>query len=309
MFGNKRKIISVNSKNRTDAGTNAGDFTVDLNIKPESKYDSVCVLAANIPKSWYLIQDDGSNTFVVEEKKAQRTITLNPGNYQFDVFQSALQTLLNTGQPSGWTYTVTVSDPKIQEDTGKFYFAVSGNGSDQPAFIFPASSAVHEQMGFFPESTNVFSANALTSTRVFNLNRESTIFIRSTMVNTQDSDILIDIFSSSSPDFSTIAWQNTSGELYSKPLKPDCGKSINFRITNEDNKILDMNGADVQITIVLYRAVRTLENIDKYLKILAYEYFQSNQEQNQKALADAEDPRRPPDQIIEEELMPPPMTD
>ena len=84
-------LIPFNSKNRVSG--NASSFVsipVDLNL---NSYDSVVLLAASIPKSWYNVPSN-YNTFTLTEKGVSTTITINPGSYNKVNLSTKLSTLL-----------------------------------------------------------------------------------------------------------------------------------------------------------------------------------------------------------------------
>ena len=75
-----RSILYINSSNRI-SGTD-GQFTIKLPSNFLHDFDKVAVLAANIPKTYYQVQD-GFNTFTLVEGLSNITITvplvLTPG--------------------------------------------------------------------------------------------------------------------------------------------------------------------------------------------------------------------------------------
>jgi hypothetical protein len=264
----------------------------------DAKFDTVCVLSASIPKSFYLIQS-GSNTFILDEAGDEVVITIPPGNYEQDTFLGEIQSLLNVESPNGWIYTVSVPDPKYDADTGKITYSVSGNGLDEPSLVFPDESLVHEQMGFEAGSSNIFVNDTLVSTYVSNLQRESTLYIHSTLVAQDDTDVLVEIFTGGSPDFSNITYQCTVPELYSKPMR-QTGNTYEFRLCNENGNEVYLNGGDIQLTVVCYKKTKTLENIDKYITASILDHFESNKQKYEQDLKMAS--VRQPDEVITEDL-------
>lgn len=297
MIGTTRKVFYVNSKKRLGGTTSS--FTYEMKMPADSKFDSVCVLSASIPKSFYMIQE-GSNTFLLGEDGefgAFTTCTIPPGNYEASTFIVVLQTLLNTSSPHEWTYTIAQPDIQIEADTGKLTYSVVGNEGVQPIIAFNNGSYLYEQMGFAASSTNTFEDDTLTSTYAINLNRESTLYLHSSLVQSDDSDVLIEIFAAGSPDFANITYQCTAPELYSKTMR-QTGSSYDFRLCNEDGKEIQLNGGDIQLTVCCYRRTRTLENIDKYMTAQILDHFEKNRTQNMLDLEAATS--REPDQIVEE---------
>ena len=50
---------------------------------------------------------NGYNSFTLQEGTSTAIITLTPGNYNRKTFASAVQSLLRTTSPNGWSYTIT----------------------------------------------------------------------------------------------------------------------------------------------------------------------------------------------------------
>ena len=52
-------------------------------MPPHSEFNYVSVLAASIPKSYYMIES-GYNTFILQDNQSQVNITLQAGNSKID---------------------------------------------------------------------------------------------------------------------------------------------------------------------------------------------------------------------------------
>lgn len=253
MYLNKR-FIYVNSNNRT-SGTHT-NFTYNLDIKTFGDFDSVCLIQANIPKSYYLIEA-GENTFTLQEDVNDIKITIPPANYTRSSLRTVVENLLNTNSVLGITYTITVPT-STEGDTGKFTFGCTGN-MIQPALIF--GDYVFEQLGFNQGSTNNFVADTLVSTNVIKLQLEDSIFIHSSMVDNGSDDILQDIFAVDNPSFSNITWICPSLDMFSKKiLRPET--TTQFRITDEAGNDIDTNGINCVFTLIIYKS----EDVGKLLK-------------------------------------------
>ena len=133
-----QQIFYINSSMRT-AGE-SGNFSYQVQLPPNSNFDRVCVLQANIPISYYIVPA-AFNTLTLVEGPAHITITVPPGNYTANTFASAVATLLTSSSLNTWVYNIVLSTL-----TGKFLFSVSGNGSSQPSFILGTN--LYEQFGF-----------------------------------------------------------------------------------------------------------------------------------------------------------------
>ena len=129
------------------------------------------MVSANIPKTYYAIATP-KNTFILVENSTQITITVTPGTYNRNAFAYYLASLLTLCSLNNWTYTVNIPNTNTGPETGYYYFAVTGNGASQPAFIFE-NIGINQQLGFNSNSTNTFVGNVLTSVNVTNLTAET----------------------------------------------------------------------------------------------------------------------------------------
>lgn len=257
MYYTKKQIFYINSRNRKNGSHN--NFSYILNIDPRQDFDRVVLLSASIPKSYYLIRTN-KNTFTLEEDSVQVTVTIPPGNYNRNSLRIVLQNQLNLVSPNTWTYSVNIDNVARSFDRGKYIFTVSGNGSIQPKFIF--TNNVFEVLGFDLNSTNTFVANQLISTNVINLTTENTIFVHSDICQNDTGDnILQEVFTSETTTFGYIYWQNNDPKTYAKRYIP--GSNIfQFYLTDEDSNLIDLNGLNINLTIMIYKE----NNIDLLIR-------------------------------------------
>ena len=256
-----KRIYYINSRNRV-SGTSS-DFHYVLDMKGIEPTHAV-VLSCYIPKSYYTFQD-GYNSFTLEEDGKQATITIPAGTYNRSNLRTVLTGLLNTGSPNNYTYSIAVP-LSTQGDTGHYTFTVSDNGGIQPAFIF--TSMCFEQLGFEENSTNNFETDQLESVNIINLQPESTIYIKSDLVQDHD-NILQEIYGGNSISYSGIAYTQQNVEHYSKPLLHKDSNSFRFYITNEDNQPLDLNGLNCVFSVMVWRPVNTRSAIQSVLNMLS----------------------------------------
>ena len=117
---------------------------------------------------------------------------------------------------------------------------MAGTGGLQPSFVFTTN--VYEQFGFPRNSTQVFVGNQLTSTNVVKFQVEDAIYIHSDIVHDGATDVLQDIFVSGIADFSTIAYECKEYQTTSKPVSVATSNVFRFTLTDEDGRVLDLNG-------------------------------------------------------------------
>lgn len=195
-------IYYINSTNRR-SGTDS-DFTYQIIMPPEAKYDRVCILQACIPKSYYLIQSN--ETFQLTENLTTVLISIPNGNYTRKSFATTVQGLLNANSPNGYTYAITYPSSSSVGDTGKYTFTVTNNGGIQPILTFLTTNDVNVHLGF-NTGANPFVGNTLVSTNVINLQKETTLFIHSDIVNNGQDNILQEVFGTTEQDYGTIIFQ------------------------------------------------------------------------------------------------------
>ena len=80
---------------------------------------------------------------------------------------------MNTNSPNGWTYQISIPNSSLTGDTGFYTWTVSNNSGVQPRFV--VGEFLYEQLGFEPNTTNVFTANTLTSINVVKFQLEDSV--------------------------------------------------------------------------------------------------------------------------------------
>jgi len=250
----------INSANRISGDDSS--FTINLDIDLTAKFDHCIILRASIPKSYYLIQD-GFNTFTLRENLTDVTVTIPPGNYSYLSFMATLPPLLNAASPNGWTYSMSYPNRLTEPDTGKFTYSVTGNTS-QPSFI--TTDNVNEQLGFETNTTHTFTNDQLISTTVINFTQEPTLFIHSDLADNVTNDILQDIYDSNTPPMSYINYELTS-EIMSaaKPIRTTNTNTVRFSLTNENARVMNLNGRNQVFTLMCLRKDNINDVIRSYI--------------------------------------------
>lgn len=249
------QIYYINSGDREN-GTST-QFTHAFVIPESAQFDRCVILQASIPLSFYLIQQ-GFNTFTLREGIQNVIITIPPGNYSATSMIVVLTSLLNAASPNLYVYSISLPNKNITASTGRYTFLVTGNGIVQPSFIF--TTYMTEVFGFNLNSTNTFIANTLV-TNALNFIPESGLFLHSDMV-LGDTDILQEIYSNNTVNFSMITWVCPDITAYSKVLSTNKGNIFKFTLTNELDQILNLNNQNMLLTVMLYKK----NNIDTIFK-------------------------------------------
>jgi hypothetical protein len=241
-----RQVFYLDSGRRL-SGDDASNCTIKVDI-PHVVFTHVCVVEASIPKSYYLIQA-GFNTFTVVEGGNPRIITLTPACYSATAFRLGLAAQLNAGAPVGWTYALTMPGATAPQ-TGKWTYTVTGNAGSQPSFV--TTTNVYEQLGFNANSTNTFVGDSLTSTNMMKLQSEDALYIHSDIVTAGTDDILQEIYTAGVPDLGIIKYTCPDWQIMAKPITGSQGNSYRFTLTDENARVMNMNGLNWVMTLMVF---------------------------------------------------------
>jgi hypothetical protein len=258
-------VVYVNSADRL-SGT-SDNFTYNINLPSDKKFNKVVVLDALIPKSYWLIQN-GYNTFQLTENGVTATVTLPVGNYNLNSFKTVVAGRLNSASPNGWTYYITYPNTNVAPDTGKFTYVVSGNSS-QPSFTFPATNSLFENFGF-DAGTYTFTADSLTSTNIVKLQVEDKIFINSDLVvgTPNQFGVLQEVNVAPSPTYSSITYQCTAPEYYAKDVAKSFSSTYSFSLSDVHNFPIHLNGLPFSFTLLFYQQnAEKLKSFTKYITL------------------------------------------
>jgi len=251
-------VIPFNSKNRSSGDASSFVSTpIDLNL---NSFDSVVLLAASIPKSWYNVPSN-YNTFTLTEKGVSTTITVQPGSYNKINLATKLATLLTAGSVTlgnNWTYTCTYPAP-TEPDDFKYTFTVSGNAGFQPSFTFTTVSP-ERQLGFEQNTTYTFVGNTLKSVNAINLAYVLRVFLKSNICDTANDGILAEFQNIGSyPSQSVVYYQETEIDVNTKVLNKSSSNSWTFTIVDSFDRIVDLNGIPFSFTLCFFQRSDTHE--------------------------------------------------
>lgn len=251
------QVVSFNSKDRV-SGTNSSFQSVPVDLG-QNRYDSVCLVQASIPKSFYNVPTN-YNQFVLKELGLSTTITVPVGSYNKNNLMTTLSTLLTAGSVAlghTWVYTVSYS-ATTGPDTFKYTYTVTGN-TGQPSLIFTDESPFR-QLGFEPSSTNIFVANTISSTNAINLSYILRMFIKSNISQNAQDGILEEILSVGSfPPLSIVFYQQYNFDMNTKTFNTDNKNSWLFSLVDSYGQEIDLNGIPWAFTLVFYQRNTTHE--------------------------------------------------
>lgn len=256
----QKQIFYINSRNRLSGADSDFSYAVDLrNFNP-----SHCVvLQANIPKAYYVVKS--GSTFTLTEEGVDTEITIPVGNYNRTNFKNVLQSLLNLSSPNAFTYSVTIPNSSSSGDNGKYVFTCAGHTLESQITV-SSENNIYELMGFEKGSDNVFVSGSLTSTNVVKLTKEDSIFIHSNIVGGLSNDILQEIYSVDSSDYSNIVFHNHAIEHYEKEMNNKTNNVFRFYLMNEDGEKIELNGLNWSLTLCVFVKDNTNDFLKQYLK-------------------------------------------
>jgi len=254
-----RPFIATFDSRLRSAGTNSSFVSqpIDLGI---NNYNSVCVLQASIPKSFYNMPSP-FNTFILRENGIDTTIVIPEGNYTKLNLSTTLSSLLTTNSSQGWTYVVSYPNYTLV-DNFKYTFTVSGNGGNQPSLIF-SEGTPNRQLGFDENTTNTFSSDVLISTNAVNLAYILRMYIATDLVENADNSYLQEILNvgGTAPQ-GIINYVNYDIQFNSKDYNRSGSTSWRFTLLDDYGQVVDLNGVNWVFTVVFY----TRSNTDEILR-------------------------------------------
>lgn len=278
-------VLNFNSKDRI-SGRNSNFQSIPVDLGNQA-YDSVALVQASIPKSFYNMPS-GYNTFTLREfdgvTTTSVTITIPPGNYTRINLASVLSTLLTNASPEGLTYTVTYP-ASTEADTFHYTIKVNAPDSYTISFIFSTLSPVR-QLGF-DVGTYTFTKvslilQTLESVNALNLSYILRAFIKSNIVSNATDGILEELLNFGSfPSSSVMSFQQVSFDLNSRVFNKDNRSAWSFALVDSFGVEIDLNNIPWAFSLVLYQRNATHEIHKKDLLISNEErLFKIQQEQD-----------------------------
>ncbi len=263
MFVTNPYYVYINSRERI-SGTDE-NFTYNIQFPDEFEFDHVVCLNALIPKSYYLIQTGGvENIFQLKENNTTVTVTVPIGSYLLAAFRTTIGALLTAASPNSLTYTLTY--PALSGvDTGKWTYT-QNNAAIQSSII--CNAHLFEPLGFSSSSTNAFTGTTLVSTCVIKLQSEDRLLIHSNICNNGRDDILVSINSTTSINYSSIAWECPAPEFYSHLLSSKNNNTYSFNLTDEDGELIQLNGLNMNLTLLLFKKDPIFDQMRNFMKML-----------------------------------------
>lgn len=252
------RLININSANALikNNGTYNSDvvFKFPGLVKPEQHITSVQfqLLDAVLPVSFYNINYT-NNTLNYQISSVNYTITVTPGNYNFN---SLATQLIAKFLANGHTFTIT-----INKQTGIITLATPATN-----FILQVSS-MFSVLGLLL-STHTSSNFSLTADYPLNLLGITKIKIQSVNLNTYNLDSSnngnsnnLGLIPVDQPSFGLIIYENKSSSKFL--LRDNLVNEIDLQLVDQNNNLINFNNLDWNLTILIEttREIETLSQI------------------------------------------------
>lgn len=251
-------IVNFNSKDRV-SGTNSNFQSIPIDLG-NNAFDTICLIQASIPKSFYNIPS-GYNKFTLQENATTATITITPGSYTRINLQTILASLLTTASPNGLTYTISYP-ASTSPDT--FHYTFSVNSAVVVCKFILTSLSPFRQLGFESATTYTFTAgvgsSTLESVNAINLSYILRAFIKSNIVADATDSILEELLNFGSfPSNSVMNYQQVNFDMNSRAFNPNNKNSWNFTLQDSYGREIELNGISWAFSCVFYQRNRTHE--------------------------------------------------
>ena len=246
-------VINFSSQDRIE-GTNNANFTslpIDLGVHT---YNSVCLVQASIPRSFYNVPEL-FRTFNLIEDGVSTSITIPAGSYNKSNLLTVLKTYLNSNSPNGWAYNINYSSASVG-DTFHYTFSVSGNTS-QPSFEF--TNAMFRQLGFNQNTTYEFTADTLESINCIDLAYINRCYIKTDMIQSNDGTLDQILNYGSYQMLSFCYYQQNNFDLNTRDFNQNNKTSWNFSLVDEFGQLIDLNGIAWTFSVCFYERSDTHE--------------------------------------------------
>ena len=278
---NNPLVINFNSKDRV-SGSNSNFNSIPIDLG-NNQFDTVCLIQASIPKSFYNVPS-GYNTFTLQENAASVTITITPGSYTRINLQSSLATLLTAASPNLLTYTVSYP-ASTAPDT--FHYTFSVNSAVIVCRFVLTSLSPFRQLGFETSTTYTFTpgvgSSSLESVNAINLSYILRAFIKSNLVADATDSILEELLNFGSfPANSVMSYQQVNFDMNSRAYNPNNRNSWNFVLQDAFGLEIPLNGISWAFSIVFYQRNKTHELQKNELQIANEERLYRIEQEQQK---------------------------
>jgi hypothetical protein len=255
----EKRIISLNSNNATRYlnGEYLSDVVFDfaniLSPSDDIAYVEVGIGNAEVPATFYNV-DITNNVFNYRVNSINYSITVPPGNYNFNSLVTQMNTLFTA---NAQTFTMSLNrNSNILTMT-----LTTGTWNQINA------SSIYYILGFDPNTTYNIVGNTITFPRLFNLLGQKKLKIYSSNISIDSFDSvgsatnnLLCTISINQPGFNLIIYTNIDG-LYAH-MRNRYLSTVDIQIKDELGNFINFNGINWTMTInlILYRRIDALVN-------------------------------------------------
>ena len=81
-------------------------------------------------------------------------------------------------------------------------------------------------------------------------------------------DVLVSINSTTSINYSSINYECPAPEFYSHLLSSQNNNTYSFRLSDENGELIQLNGLNVNLTLLVYKRDDIFERIKKFMKTI-----------------------------------------
>lgn len=245
---NNHVMVFVDSAKKDIGSYSDSNFNYTLNNVPtNNRFSKISLVDIEFPKSYYMIATDKEAKFnVIEDPNgvpvAFTTTLESSRNYSAATLSGKLKEVLELDNGTTSVYTIV-----FDFDTGKFTII---NDSVDFSFDFTTNPLVGKYLGFGPQ---VYSSNGrvLVSDRVTDLNRYTTIYLRSTLVKNGDNDTTLEALNMRNVDnFDLLTYQSSNNNW--KCARNTNNRSHTFSLEDVDHKSIDLNGGTLSFSFLLH---------------------------------------------------------
>lgn len=257
-IGIDKPSFLVNSTKRISGTNEIFNYRLDLNDTGHS-YDQVALTSVTIPKSYYNLSYD--SLLVLTENGVDINIPFARGDYNIQNLMHLTIQYLNNASLGGYTYTMTLPDPTIEIDTRKFTFTTNAPVGIPITLTASADTRLHHFLGFVEGNVNTFVdvAGTLTleSPRIYDLEHTKFIIIKSDIGHNtgnldSDTEVLARI-PITNPSHKIIHYRLISLEDEIKTLYDPDKNVFSFGLYDDEDRLLNLNGADWSLTLFVAR--------------------------------------------------------
>ncbi len=288
------KLISLNSKYATDKlnGDKLSMLSFDFNnIASKDKdtlYHTIAIQSAEIPSSYYNVNDN-NNKISIRETTAFETITIAEGNYDANSFAAAFKVAFE----ATFTYSATLS---YNSTTGKY--SLVSSQTNQSLTLNVEATTAKTLLGIPETATGTldfpYSATPSYFPLPVNFLGVTKIKVASNALAGDNYDsaslnttTLVDTLSTTAVNFGITIFNSLGRESYVKAKRID---EIDIQMRDQNNRLLDFNGVNWTMTIILNTHKRQLfskrDGTINFDKLVRFEKAQEETETLKEELKD-----------------------